>query len=903
MLKVSFCETCVLFTFRNFWSSASDSGAWFTVYTSRDWLGLCAGATGPQAADQPLTATIRTYRSSPPKRREAVQHSVSPARTVSYPLQKASLRRSLSPNIGRQTSLLQPEWDSSKPARPSPQRAQRASADLNPALTSDLPMDSLSSPQHAQRAVQAPEVRSRLEAAQHAQHAAAGTSQPCTSREQLTASESEVPETGGSAHPVSSINVLEPQLISTSAALPSPASGSTVTASAGNSTSPSNATRTEAEMRSHGKGWTSPTPSPPRFRSLPSNNLADRPAWASTTTSRGGPPSSLGGLSPLRRSTGSSTMPAKSLAPPPDPTTAAVATKSAGSHQHITGSSTGGDQGAASSAPGPTTVDGRAKPSRATTESHADYLVDSQAHAHAQALQQLQQAVEEYNSSDPHVLVPSAVELAAALRHAAKGPGPSKPSLEALQLPGLRVSHRGGDGDSPRDNVPASPWPQWVQGAWGSPQAQGRASAEPASAADAGEGESPAAAQRGKDMPQHAKRDSRGGGADPYGKGWSPVNRPESSAGRRRSALVTRALAEAKAAAAKGFASQAAQAKPKGSSRAARAAPVNPRASATPPRGAARPSWGSATPPRSSVTPPRAAQQAGAPFQSGAQGLNQASKPGDSQAAASHNRTGQPSSASLHSVKGHPMAVVRDSQPPPRAKPPPARVASVQSQLWEDALQAFGLNASAQQANVTQADRNQGHAASQSCDDTEQPQHSSHAEAPPAASRSNSNANFHHAEHAAAVLAGPHSSSQAQPPAGVAPLHSVTSVAALRLSFEQMSPQSVASVKARNRLPLRKVSSKPHVLEDDGSPHQAELLWQQSLRGAEIHSMLEAMEHAEPDQAIQQGDLSVCKPKNCVTVASERLPMMLMVCHKLELRSKNKRTGHSCRNSGILFDK
>ncbi|KAL3140749.1 hypothetical protein ABBQ32_005303 [Trebouxia sp. C0010 RCD-2024] len=839
------------------------------------------GATGLHIAEQPLTATIRTYRSSPPKRREGVQQSASPARTVSYPLQKASLRRSLSPNIGRRTSWRQPEWDSSKPARPSPQRAQRASADFNSALTSDLPLDSLSSPQHAQHAVRTPGIRSSgLDEAQHAQHAAAGTSQPCTSREDLTASEGGVPQTGGSAHPLGSINALEPQLVSSSAALPSPASGSAMTASTGNSTVPGNAMRTEAGMRSHGKGRTSPIPSPPRFRRLPSNNLADRPAWASTTTSRGALPSSPGAPSPLRRNTGSSTMTANGLAPPPHPTTAAAAPKSAGSQHHITDSSTGGSQGVSSSAPRPVTLDGKAKPSRATIESHADYLVDSQAHAHAQALQQLQQAMEEYNSSNPHVLVPTAVELAAALRHAAKGPGPSKPSLEALQLPGLRVSRRGGDGDSPRDDVPATPWPQWVRGAWGSPQAQGRGAAESASVADAGGEKLPAAALRGKDTPQHAQRDSRVG-ADPYSKGWSPVNRPDSSAGRRRSALVRRALAEAEATAAKGSTGQAVQAKPKGSSKAARVAPVKPRASATPPRGAARTSWGSATPPRSSVTPPRAAQQAGAPPPSGAlqhnsklhANLTQASKSGDSQVKPSHNLT------------GHPMAVVRGSQPPPRAKSPPARVASVQSKLREDALQAFGLNASAQRATAAKADRNQGHARVQPCDDMDQPQHSSHAEAPPAASRSNSNAVFHCAERAAAVLAGPQSNSQAQPHAGIAPLHSVTSVAALRLSFEQMSPQSVASVKPRNRLPLRKVSSKPHVLEDDGSPQQAAVLWQQSLRGAEIHSMLDAVEHAEPDQAIQQGDLTLSKPQNFVVVVSKWLSMMLIVFRKPDLRS------------------
>lgn len=854
-------------------------GSWWVHVFDR--LGMGAGTVGSQPAEQLLKATIRTYKFSP-KRREAapdtVQQSVSPARTVSYSLQKASLRRSLSPNIGRQTPLRQPEWDSSKPARPSPQRAQRASADLDPAMTSVLRFNSLSSPQHAQHAAYAPEFQTcRLEEGQHAQHAASGTNQPCTSREDLTTSRSGVPQIGGSAQPVSLSQTPQSPPVGSSAAFPS-ASGNTIIASARSSSVPKNATRTQAGLRSCGRGQTSPTPSPPRFRRLPSNNLADRPAWASTTASRGATPSHPRGVTPLRRTTGSTTVAATpkglTLTPPPHPATVPAPLQGAGSHQHMTDIDDRVGRRVASSDPQATTVDVTVEPGQGSSDTHADYLVDSEAHAHAQALQQLQQAVEEYNSSSPNVLVPTAVELAAALRHAAKGPAPSKPSLEALQLPALRVSHQAGDGDSPSHSVPATPWPQWVRGAWGSPQAEGRGEAEGcASGPVAGKDLAPAGAKRGKEKPQRAQRDPRAGGAEPCNNGWSPVKRPESSAG-RRSALVRRALAEAEAAAGKGPASQV---KPKGSSWRARAAAVRPRSSATPPRGVPRRSRVSATPPRPSTHSSGAVQQAEAlqhkskPHVS----LNQAGavvKPPslrDGQAAASHNPTGQPNLGTLQPLKGRPLSVVRGSQPaPPRAEPPSrAGAGSVQSQQRENALQAFGLNVSAQHANVAQADRSPRHAAKfWAPEDTEQPQHSMHAEATPAASPPSSNTALHQPSHAEHVVL---SNSKEQAPAGVAPLHSVTSVAALRLSFEQMGSSGVASVKPRNRLPLRKVSSKAQVHIDDGSPQQAALLWQHSLRGADIMDAVEHAEHAEhaePDQAVQQGDLTAPRSRSVTVV-------------------------------------
>lgn len=205
-------------------------------------------------------------------------------------------------------------------------------------------------------------------------------------------------------------------------------------------------------------------------------------------------------------------------------------------------------------------------------------------------------------------------------------------------------------------------------------------------------------------------------------------------------------------------------------------------------------------------------------------------------------------------------------------------------------MQAFGLHAFAQHPNLVRADRGRDHPALlQVGEDTEQPaeaqhsghaqqtkdaaaalhstlsaesqrpSHAEHAEAPPTALHSNfltylnaDSQQLAQAEDTAAAPADQHSKSQ--PHAVGVPLHSTTSVAALRQSFEQMSPSAVASVervKPRNRLPLRKVSSKAHVQEDDGSPQQATLLWQKSLRG---EGDGRAEDHAEPEQAMQQGN-------------------------------------------------
>ena len=851
-----------------------------------------AGALGSQAAEQPLTAAIRTYKSSP-KRREAapaaVQRSISPARTTSYSLQKASLRRSLSPNIGRPApALRQPQWDFSK--RPSPQRAQHS------------------------RGIH----HSSLEQAQHAEHAAEGSPQPGASSAEAAGKEGQVHQVGALTPLASPSQNSKPQLTGKTAALSSAASDSTTTASAAaNSSSvmPSNATGIRSGNR--GQPPRTPTPSPPRFRRLPPNNLTERPAWASTTSRRAAACASPRGPYPLRRSTGSTTIASapQGEAPPPHPTTAAPPQDA-------------GTSKALSSAPGTTavSVSQSVRPGdlQASSESHADFLADSQMHAHAQALQRLQQAAQDYHSSSPHVLVPAAVELAAALRRAAKGPAPARPSLEALQLAGLKLKHEGREENNSGQSVPTTPWPEWVRGAWGSPQAQVRGAKEPAIAAaldpeeeeDEEAGADASSNAFGKATPPRAQRDVIVSGVKPSCNGWSPVKRPESLAGRRRSALLDRALAEAQAAAAKSPQSGLARphnppraargsntanpntsaTPPSASAKPARGSAAPPRSAATPPGGAPRPSRNSVTPKRAATTPPRAAQQAELPQQPFSKALplkklhaslSQDSQPAKSPpskqanpAAALRRHTGEHTSASQHASKGHSVPCVEGRQSVERAKPPPGRTASVQSKQRENAMQLFGLHASAQQTNLVRPKLSRGHPAllqvsediarpaeaqhshhveqpgnpnSTLDPDSQQPSRVEHAEAAPAASHSNSNAESQQPSHAAAAPAGQHSNSKAQHHAMVAPLHSATSVAALRQSFEQMSPSAMASVdsvKPRNRLPLRKVSSKAHVHEIDGSPQQATLLWQQSLRGADDGC---AEDHAEPDQAVQQG--------------------------------------------------
>ncbi|KAL0028659.1 hypothetical protein WJX79_008659 [Trebouxia sp. C0005] len=193
-----------------------------------------ATSGAPAQAEHTLAATLRTYRSSPPTRREA--STAPPARTSSYASrQQASLRRSLSPHARPQTSAAskRPEWDASKPSQPSPERTKRAADALNQAIAAGICLHSQPSPQRAQPAVAESPIQN--DGHLRAQHAAASPKLP-------------------------------------------------------------------------GKGQVSPTPSPPRFRRLPSSSILDRPAWASPTQPRATGAAVPSQASSLKRSAGSRTV-------------------------------------------------------------------------------------------------------------------------------------------------------------------------------------------------------------------------------------------------------------------------------------------------------------------------------------------------------------------------------------------------------------------------------------------------------------------------------------------------------------------------------------------------------------------------------------------------------------------
>ena len=518
--------------------------------------------------------------------------------------------------------------------------------------------------------------------------------------------------------------------------------------------------------------------------------------------------------------------------------------------------------------------------SQASADSHADYLTDSHAHAHAQVLQRLQQAVEEYKSSSPHVLVPAAIELTAALRQAAKRPGQLRQSVEDLRLAGLKLKHEAGD--SPSADMPMSPWPAWVKGAWGSPQAPGRV--PPAFSGVPGKQTQGAAAAAAAAMPcdsagvvgvnasamtkgiapQNARPELRPGRAAAPQAAWSPSKKPE-SAGSSRDRLVRRALAEAEAAAARNPSEYPRRPKGRSQDKPPGAAVGRIRTSATPPRPSTKPSRASATPARAAITPPRTANaplpvppasDKARPHKNLHAALGQASKlvkrpfVKHSQVGGSRKRSWQPTSAAPHAFKGHPEPEVpvvegRQAQSAHQAWPVHREASSLQSRQRTSALEAFGIAPSAHHTSAVHSHRVR--LASEDDEESSQLQQSMQAEA--------NDSNQH---------LTPHLNSGPSAHAALAPAHSMTSVAALRQCFEQRgSPTGglIDSVKPRNRLPLRKVSSKAHVVTDDGSPQQAALLWQQSLRGepdgealgvehqAETYAETGAETHAERDKA------------------------------------------------------
>ena len=828
----------------------------------------CSVAGAPAQAEHTLAATLRTYRSSP-KRREV--STPPPARTSSYASrQQASLRRSLSPHARQQTSATRkrPEWDASKPSQPGLERTKRAADALNQATATGILLNSQPSPQRAQPAVAGSLSQNDSQVGkQHAQHAAVrrellGGLQ-AESAGQLRV-RSKASESGAAT---SHVNPDSSHQAAGTGAMRSPLESHN-----GNAAQPTLVSDSGMPNRSlrgqAGKGQLSPTPSPPRFRRLPSSSILDRPAWASPTHPRATAAAVPSQASSLRRGAGSRTVTASNER-------RQTATGTRQMEGHVAGSSAAGARAAIqgvrlaadSDADTPRQAD-----SQASADSRADYLTDTHAHAHAQVLQRLQQAVEEYKSSSPHVLVPAAVELTAALRQAAKRPGQLRQSVEDLQLAGLKLKHEAGD--SPCADMPMSPWPAWVKGAWGSPQAPGGLppalpgvpSKQTEGAAAAGAAAMPcgsagvvgvrAAAVTRDVAPQHAQHELRPGRAAAPQAAWSPVKKPE-SAGSSRDRLVRRALAEAEAAAARNPSDYPRRPRGRSQDKPSGAAAGKTRTSATPPRPHIIPSRASATPPRAAITPPRTANppqpvlpasdkawQRNKQHAALSQARNLAKQPSSkrSQVGGSRKRSWQPTSAAPHAFKGHPEPEVsivegRQAQSAHQGRPVHREASSLQSRQRASALEAFGIAPSAQHTKAVQSHRVR--LASEDDEESLQLQQSMQAEA---------NDDNQHLT--------PNLDSGPSAHAALAPAHSITSVAALRQCFEQRDSPTVGlidSVKPRNRLPLRKVSSKAHVVTDDGSPQQAALLWQQSLRGEPDGETLDvehqAETHAECDKA------------------------------------------------------
>ena len=442
--------------------------------------------------------------------------------------------------------------------------------------------------------------------------------------------------------------------------------------------------------------------------------------------------------------------------------------------------------------------------------------------------------------------------------------------MESLQLAGLKLKHAAEQkGDDP--NVP-SPWPEWVRGAWGSPHGSPRGAPpavlpmtgmdEAASEAAVGMGvaapvnPSHAVQQTAAASAQRAQHDAQHSVASSHGHDWSPAKQP-SQAGRARNALVRRALAEAEAAAARQAVERPAQVrrrtqdKAQSTAKAAKSVAGSTRASATLPRASAKPSRASATPTRapagsparpsrasssrpvaSSLSPSAQAKQALRPAQDGSK-LNQKGhaavrqsrgtskqqsvenrqvKPGG----ASHRHSSQPDSAGVHGLQGHPQPASLD-----------ADISQPNAADWQERQPAISSQPmSAVPLIVQPADPEVG-----------QPEHGL-------------NPHEQNGSETPDLTLGSDSQSHLSPHAEPSPARSMTSVAALRQSFEQRCSPSlglVDSLKPRNRLPLRKVSSKAHVMDDDGSPQQAVLLWQQSLRGEGEDSP--AVPHTEAQHA------------------------------------------------------
>ena len=811
---------------------------------AHNWGFLLTIHVGADAASHDASAaTLRTYRPSSKSMKDynppPAQHNPSPnlaaAGPSSYAVLKASMRRSISPRAAAHALPLnkRPAWDASPPPRRSPQRAQHGLPESNlnaEPIAQPLPQRSGAGAQRAQHGME--EIGGLKVSSQRPK--------PLSSAESAALAVAALLDAGQSASPnrrmtpfirqtQPSPRVRQQPMQSPATSQPHPSAGTIDEFSALPSDLASSVAELVGDDASGGNNPTklsrNPSSSNPSS-SQPATGLL-QPAWVSPTQRRRTSASQQ--PSPLRRTTGSRTLsPPKATADRPAATAdrpAVTADRSAATAHHRTTT----PPRAAHAAPPGTTQGltarqglGHAQAYNAAEQTDAAQLdargrspslaanlqADAHSLAHAQALQRLQQAVQEYKSSSANVLVPAAVQLAAALRRASRATEEPVQSVEALRLAGLKLRHEAGV-DGADEHVPKSPWPDWVRGAWGSPHGpRGEADKVSSHGNKRGGLESAQQAQRAKaaapvqsdntrardkqqnqfELAQQAEQAGSNQQASPQNRNsslnphaeqhstaanWSPVKTPGPQA-TRRSTLVQRALSEAAAAAA-----------------AAREAP-KPRARTT------------ATPPRRAVTKQQRALPPQVPHKRPGQGqpdqalhavpIKSGKQAGGRAASKTQDTNRKAASKGLKvtgksKVKAGQQSAEAVQSTAPVQVQTPAVAAAVHAVL--DPAAAVESEAAVQTASqVTASDAHtSSHAVSASDEHTE-----------------------------------------TQTEEASMPAHSSTSVAALRRTFEQKAGR-VDSIKPQNRLPLRKVSSKAHVLPgDNASPQQRALAWQQSLR-------------------------------------------------------------------------
>lgn len=797
-------------------------------------------AEDEQAGSRASAAVLRTYRPSSKTIKDynppPVQHKPSPnlsAASSSYAALTASMRRSISPRAAAHALPLnkRPGWDASPPPRRSLQHAQHGvqASDLDAGLADQVVRQSSNA------------------AAQHAQHEVEKIGHLKVSSERpkaLTSAESAALAVAALLHESQSSRQTASSIRQTQLSPPmtqQPMQPSALkhllptadTPSMPSMTYNSNAAKGDSvpsfPIKNDAISLSPRHPRTARTSSGTEQGLL-QPAWVSPFQRRR--TSSSQQPSPLRRSTGSRTLtPQKATADrpvatpqPQDPLNAARAA-SYGLAQSLTAVRVSADVQTQPSALLSDAVELAARsPSLA-----ANLQADAHSLAHAQALQRLQQAVEEYKSSSANVLVPASVQLAAALRRASRASGEPLQTIESLQLAGLKLKHEAAL-DGAEEHVSKSPWPDWVSSAWGSPHAPSRAPPRALAQNDQqGRFETTQQAQRAKPkaaapptvpvaQAKHASQfktaeQAKQAGSSqarlgdvlrpsasqqPPAANWSPVKAPVVQPS-RSSTLVQRALSEAAAAAA-----------------ATRAAPKSKaRTTTTPPRKAVPPQQGT----RTISTPPRRAvpqQQAALPQQD----LKKRSVPGQTSPARPSKQATQRSGPAADAHIVNKDAAARQPKVVVKAKVVQQPIeAAAASQLQREAalpavhavpVSAAGVPAVHSLPEPVAAGSNAIDPDTTVTSGTE-------------TSASDDHTIFPHvpASHAHSLQAAV---------TGSMPVHSSTSVAALRKTFEQNAGQ-VDEIKPKNRLPLRTVSSKAHVMPgDDASPWEAALKWQQSLR-------------------------------------------------------------------------